>query len=134
MVDVLTPEQRRRAMRAVRARNTTPELVVRSFLHSQGFRYRIHRSDLPGTPDIVFPTRRKVVNIHGCFWHGHECRKGTLPKTRSDFWSAKIARNKERDAAAEVGLEKLGWKVLIIWECELVDLNRVGRRLKKFLG
>jgi DNA mismatch endonuclease, patch repair protein len=134
MVDILTPEQRRNAMRSVRSRNTTPELLIRKFLHRSGLRYRIHRGDLPGTPDITFLALRKIINVNGCFWHGHSCSKGRLPKTRSTFWAAKIKRNKERDANVEISLAALGWKVLVVWECELKDFRKVESRLRKFLG
>jgi DNA mismatch endonuclease, patch repair protein len=134
MTDTLTPEQRSRAMRAVRAQDTAPELRIRRHLHRRGFRYRVHRSDLPGTPDIVFVSLRKVINIHGCFWHGHSCKKGALPKTRASFWSAKIRRNRERDAASLESLSGKGWQALVIWECELRDFGKVEARLKKFLN
>jgi DNA mismatch endonuclease (patch repair protein) len=121
-------------MQAVRNKDTGPEMIVRRLLFRLGYRYRIHCKGLPGTPDIAFPTRRKAVFIHGCYWHGHGCKKGQLPKTDTSFWSNKIRANRDRDARKEAELEDLGWKVLTIWQCDLSDLDRVETRLKAFLG
>ncbi|ACL58821.1 very short patch repair endonuclease [Methylobacterium nodulans] len=135
MVDRLTPEARSRLMAAVKGKNTTPELKVRKLAHSLGFRFRLHRRDLPGMPDLVFPTRRKVVFVHGCFWHRHPgCRKASTPGTHSDFWEAKFSRNVERDARNERLLRDAGWDVLVIWECETRDGAAVAERLTAFLG
>lgn len=107
-------------MRAVRSRDTKPELRVRSVLHRAGYRFRVHRRDLPGSPDIVLPKYRTVIFVHGCFWHGHEgCRRATLPSTRAGFWREKIERNIARDAAAEAALHHLGYRTVTLWECEL---------------
>jgi DNA mismatch endonuclease (patch repair protein) len=104
-------------------------------LHAEGYRYRLHRRDLPGCPDLVFSGRRKVIFVHGCFWHGHECARGKrVPKTNTAYWTAKISRNCARDAAARQKLRELGWKVSVVWECELKDAGRVFRRLSLFLG
>ena len=127
-------EQRSRTMRAVKDRNTKPELAVRRLLHRMGYRYRLHRKDLPGKPDIVFGPRRKVVFIHGCFWHGHSCKRGSrLPKTNAEYWKVKIARNVARHSAQLDGLAADGWSELTLWECELSDEDAVIRRLSAFL-
>lgn len=121
-------------MRANKAKDTTPELAVRRLLHSMGYRFRLHRSDLPGSPDIVFPGRRKIVQVHGCFWHQHPgCRHATLPMTRRDYWLPKLARNTERDAQAKTDLRDLGWSVATVWQCELKDLGALSSRLRDFL-
>jgi DNA mismatch endonuclease, patch repair protein len=115
-------------MARVRSRNTRPELIVRSYLHRQGLRFRIHRVGLPGSPDIVLPGRRTVVFVHGCFWHRHEsCSRATIPKTRRGFWFEKFGRNVARDAAATAALRKLGWHVEIIWECQIKDERHMRR-------
>ncbi|ACL61787.1 very short patch repair endonuclease [Methylobacterium nodulans] len=135
MVDRLTPEARSRLMAAVKGKNTTPELKVRKLAHSLGFRFRLHRRDLPGMPDLVFPTRRKVVFVHGCFWHRHPgCRKASTPSSHGDFWQAKFSRNVDRDARNERQLRDAGWDVLVIWECETRDAAAVAERLTAFLG
>jgi DNA mismatch endonuclease (patch repair protein) len=126
---------RSRTMRAVRARDTAPEMAVRRMAHGLGYRFRLHRADLPGRPDLVFPGRRKAIFVHGCFWHGHECPRGArAPKTNEEYWRGKIARNVARDAASLLALDALGWSVLVIWECELRDADAASRRLRAFLG
>lgn len=117
-VDPLTSEQRRRTMKAVRGRDTKPELIVRRALHASGLRYRLHGA-LPGKPDLVFPGRRAVIFIHGCFWHGHDCPMFKIPATREAFWREKIGRNQARDAKTEADLLALGWRVMTVWECAL---------------
>ena len=127
-------EQRSRTMRAVKDRDTKPEMVVRRLLHSMGYRYCLHRKDLPGKPDIVFGPRRKVIFVHGCFWHGHSCKRGSrLPKTNAEYWQEKIARNVERHSDQLDGLTAAGWTGLTLWECELVDHEVVRQRLNRFL-
>lgn len=121
-------------MQAVKTSDTGPEIVVRKLLHSMGFRFRLHRRELPGKPDIVFPSRRKVVFVHGCFWHGHECGKGKLPKSRLDYWGPKIAANKQRDARDEAELAARGWQSMTVWQCELGDLERLSVSLRAFLA
>ncbi len=121
-------------MQSVGTRDTGPEMVVRRMLHGLGYRYRLHLRDLPGSPDIVFPGRRKILFIHGCYWHGHECRKGRLPKSRLDYWGPKIAANRARDTRNEAALSKLGWKVLVIWQCETANLDVLVHRAIRFLG
>ncbi len=125
----------RKVMRANRGKDTKPEMVVRRLAHAMGYRCRLHRRDLPGRPDMVFPSRKKVVFVHGCFWHRHEnCSRSTLPVTRRPYWSAKFARNVERDAANVAALEAAGWSVAVIWECEAMrDPSRTAEQLKAFL-
>jgi len=122
-------------MRAVKGKDTAPEMAVRRLAHRMGYRYSLHRCDLPGKPDMTFPARRKVIFVHGCFWHGHDCpRGGRLPKENAEYWRAKIGRNRSRDAASVSKLKVDGWKVLIIWECQLRSEARVASRLRRFLG
>lgn len=130
-----TPEQRSRIMRAVKGTDTAPEIDVRRLAHRMGYRYRLHRSDLPGKPDLVFPKFHKVVFVHGCFWHGHDCARGArVPVQNREYWTRKIARNRERDKAAEASLRASGWRIAILWECELKDKEGAARRLRRFLG
>jgi DNA mismatch endonuclease, patch repair protein len=126
------------AMSRVPSKDTTPELVVRKLAHALGYRFRLHRKDLPGTPDLVFPSRRKVVFVHGCFWHGHtdpSCRLSRTPKSRMGFWQAKLERNRARDARNETALREAGWDVLTVWECELAvrDRDALASRLSSWL-
>ena len=107
---------------------------MRRLLHSMGYRFRLHRKDLPGTPDIIFPSRKKIIFVHGCFWHGHNCKKGQLPKTRIEYWKDKIARNSERDCRNIDQLRVLGWDVNVVWQCELTDKDELARRLALFLA
>lgn len=119
-MDVLNPEQRSRNMAAIKSRNTKPEIRVRRLLHSLGLRFRLHRGDLPGRPDIVLPRHHTVVLVHGCFWHQHEhCKTGRIPSSRQDYWRAKLERNVERDKQNFIRLRALGWRVVVVWECEL---------------
>jgi len=121
-------------MARIRHKDTKPEMKVRRLAHRLGFRFRLHRPDLPGKPDLVFPSRRAAILVHGCFWHQHEgCRKATIPRTRQDFWEAKLGRNVERDRATEAALRKLGWRVLVVWECETSDEEALSKRLTGFL-
>jgi DNA mismatch endonuclease (patch repair protein) len=121
-------------MQSVKTKNTGPELVVRQIAHSLGYRYRLHRNDLPGKPDIVCSSRRRVIFVHGCFWHGHRCRKGRPPKSRGDYWLPKIERNRMRDAAVVAALRLLGWKTMTIWQCQTKEAERVKKMLVGFLG
>lgn len=122
-------------MSKVRSRDTKPELLVRRLVHRLGYRYRLHGRGLPGTPDLVFSSRRKVVFVHGCFWHRHDCRLGDrLPKSRQEFWKEKLDGNRRRDVAAHQSLRDLGWESHVVWECEVRDLNLVAYRLQDFLG
>ncbi|WP_421995865.1 very short patch repair endonuclease [Reyranella sp.] len=133
MVDTRTTEQRRRIMQSVQTRNTGPELAVRRLLHAEGYRFRLHRRDLPGSPDIVFPGRRAVIFVNGCFWHGHSCKKGRLPKSRNEYWDDKIAGNRARDRRKRTELTRLGWRVHDVWQCQIKDPVALARRLRKFL-
>ncbi|MEB2239557.1 very short patch repair endonuclease [Xanthomonas campestris] len=128
-------EQRSRTMRAVRSQDTKPELIVRRLVHSLGFRFRLHRKDLPGKPDLVFPSRQKIILVHGCFWHGHHCARGSrVPKTNSEYWLAKIARNRSRDQRVRQELGDAGWKTFTVWECELSRKEVLGPSLFEFLN
>jgi len=134
MVDTLSTEERSRLMSRIRGKDTKPERVVRKLLHSMGYRFRLHRKDLPGTPDIVLPKHQKVIFVHGCFWHQHpNCTRASIPKTRTDFWAAKLSKNATRDMEAIAELEGLGWFVMIVWECELRDLEKLTLALHNFL-
>jgi DNA mismatch endonuclease (patch repair protein) len=120
-------------MKAVRRKDTAPELFVRRMLHAAGYRYRLHRKELPGCPDIVFVSKKRAIFVHGCFWHGHDCRAGRPPQSRQEYWVPKIARNRERDVAAVNSLISSGWKIHVVWECELADGADVMNRLKQFI-
>ncbi len=130
-----TPELRSRTMRAVRSRDTAPELAVRRLLRGLGLTgYRLHRNELPGKPDVVFVGRKKAIFIHGCFWHGHDCPRGRrAPATNADYWRNKIERNRQRDSQHLSELASMGWDVLTVWECELRDLNKLTASLRAFL-
>ena len=119
MPDVLSVDQRRYNMSRIRGRNTKPEMILRRGLHSRGMRFRLHRADLPGRPDLVFPKYRAVLFVHGCFWHGHGCQMFKWPQTREDFWREKIQKNQERDSCNVFALREQGWRVLTVWECAL---------------
>ncbi|MFC4257411.1 very short patch repair endonuclease [Marinobacter lacisalsi] len=134
-MDSLTPVERSERMSRVRHKNTKPEMVVRRLVHGMGYRFRLHAKDLPGSPDLVFRSRRSVIFVHGCFWHRHSgCRLARLPKSRTTFWSQKLEENQQRDRRNQEELRELGWSVLVVWECELRDLEGVGRKLKGFLN
>ena len=120
-------------MASVRSKNTGPEMKVRKLLHAHGYRYRIHRRDLPGTPDLAFPGRRKAIFVNGCFWHGHGCRWGKLPKSKLDYWGPKIEANRRRDARKLAELEDYGWRALVLWQCELREPEGALNRLIGFL-
>ncbi len=133
-MDTISQQQRRVIMQAVRGKDTRPEWTVRRLLHRLGYRYRLHSDKLPGRPDLVFPGRRKVVFVHGCFWHGHECRRGArMPATNRDYWSKKLDRNKARDLIQQTELIAAGWSVMVVWECEIRDLPALTSRLREFL-
>jgi DNA mismatch endonuclease, patch repair protein len=128
MADVHTPEQRSFNMSRIRGRDTKPELALRRGLHALGFRYCLHRRDLPGSPDLAFPARRKVVFVHGCFWHGHNCPMGRLPSSRVGFWHTKIETNKHRDRRATDALAAAGWQVIVVWECAIRGPGRLAKQ------
>jgi len=134
-MDIVSPEKRSRMMAGIRGKNTKPEMVVRKLVHGMGFRFRIHRTDLPGSPDLVFPRLRRVIFVHGCFWHRHPgCRLAYTPKSNTQFWLDKLAANTWRDALAVKALDALGWEVLIVWECEVSNLIALTQRLNSFLA
>lgn len=135
MTDVFTPEKRSAVMRRVKGRDTSPELKVRKALTALGARYRLNRKDLPGTPDIVMAGRRLAIFVHGCFWHGHDCARGSrVPKANRECWTAKVARNVARDARTAAELTAAGWRVETIWECDLKDMAALTARLERMLA
>jgi DNA mismatch endonuclease, patch repair protein len=134
MTDVFTPQQRSAVMRRVKGKDTAPEMKVRRMLWAMGARYRLHRKDLPGAPDIVLPGRKLAIFVHGCFWHGHDCARGArTPKANRGYWEAKIGRNRARDASNLGALEAQRWRVLTLWECTLRDEERLAETLAKAL-
>jgi DNA mismatch endonuclease (patch repair protein) len=132
-MDNISRKQRSDQMRMIRSKNTKPEKFVRSLVHSLGYRFRLHKSELPGRPDMVFASRKKVIFVHGCFWHGHRCRLGRIPKSRLNYWVRKIDGNNERDIRNILRLRALGWKCLTVWQCELGRKDRIVRKLTRFL-
>lgn len=132
MADTRTPEQRRRIMQSVKTADTGPELYVRRLLHGLGYRYRLHGRDLPGRPDIVMAGRGKVIFVHGCFWHNHQCAKGRAPNSKLEYWQPKLDRNRERDLAVCGLLETMGWEVLVVWQCEIGDPVALTSKLTDF--
>lgn len=116
-------------MAGIKGKNTVPELIVRSLAHSLGLRFRLHGKNLPGRPDLVFAKHRAVILVHGCFWHRHNCGLAAIPKTRPEFWAAKFEANTSRDARNKIELERLGWRVVEVWECEVGDLIKLRERL-----
>jgi DNA mismatch endonuclease (patch repair protein) len=134
-VDTISRRRRTENMRRIRSENTKPELAVRTLAHRLGYRFRLHRGDLPGRPDLVFPSRRKVIFVHGCFWHQHQgCVDGRMPKSNTDYWLPKLTNNKKRDSKSRSLLARLGWKCLVIWDCQTIDEKKLRRELKSFLG
>ena len=135
MTDVYPPDKRSEVMRRVKGRDTGPEMIVRQALTRLGARYRLHRKDLPGAPDVVLAGRRLAIFVHGCFWHGHDCARGArVPKANRDYWTAKVGRNRARDERNAAALAEEDWRVETIWECELRDAAALERRLKRVLG
>lgn len=134
LMDIVPPEKRSRMMAGIKGKNTKPELVVRKLVHGMGLRYRLHRKDLPGSPDIVFSRMKKVIFVHGCFWHRHlGCKFAYTPKSNTLFWEDKLEGNVRRDALTLKALDALGWQVLIVWECEVSDLFALTRKVTLFL-
>jgi len=136
MADTVTPKRRSEIMSNIRAKGMKPEMFVRRLVHSMGYRYRLHRKDLPGKPDLVFPSRRKVIFVHGCFWHQHAdpaCKISRRPQSNQDYWLPKLERNVARDAEHQARLTELGWDALVIWECETKDRDALGARIGEFL-
>lgn len=135
MTDVFTKEKRHEIMANIKGRDTKPEKIVRSMIHRMGFRFSLHRTDLPGKPDIVLPRHRKIILVNGCFWHGHKgCKKATIPQTNTEFWTTKIEKNRSRDRRVVRQLRRLGWVVLVIWQCEISKPDRLLTKLEKFLN
>ena len=135
MADVFSPEQRSRVMRQVKSQDTSTEMTIRRMVWRMGFRYRLHRKNLPGAPDLVFVGKRKIIFVHGCFWHGHDCARGDrIPKSNRDYWLTKIGKNRTRDRGYQTALQKAGWKVMIVWECELKNREAITEKLHFFLA
>ena len=137
MTDKLTPERRSANMASIRSRDTAPEMAVRKLAHALGYRFRLHRKDLPGKPDLVFPGRKAIIFVHGCFWHQHpdpQCKDGRRPKSRPGYWGPKLDGNLTRDARRQAELEAAGWKVLVVWECRTRDTDALAAALIDFLG
>lgn len=132
-LDPLTPDERSERMSRVRSNNTKPEMIVRQMIFHLGYRYRVHVKDLPGKPDLVFRKRKKVIFVHGCFWHLHDCNRYKLPATRTEYWLPKLIQNAERDKKNLDLLINNGWKVLVIWECELENERNLSSKITKFL-
>ncbi len=134
MVDQLSPDGRSALMGRIKGKDTQPEQIVRRLTYRLGYRFRLHRRDLPGCPDLVFSGRRKVIFVHGCFWHRHSgCSRTHNPKSNQIYWRPKLARNVQRDQAARKALKTVGWEVLIVWECETAHLEPLEKRLRQFL-
>ena len=136
MTDVVSPTRRSQIMASIRSKGTKPEIAVRRLLHSMGYRYRLHRTGLPGTPDLVFPARRKVILVHGCFWHQHSdpsCKITRQPKSNQEYWHEKLNRNVARDTDNQSRLRSLGWDVLVVWECEVKSGREFLRRIIHYL-
>ncbi|NYT68837.1 DNA mismatch endonuclease Vsr [Pusillimonas noertemannii] len=134
MTDTISVSERSRVMALIKSKNTGPEMLIRRLVHGAGYRYRLHGAKLPGKPDLVFSGRRKVIFVHGCFWHWHaHCVLSRMPKSNEDFWAAKLEGNRARDSANCRRLHEMGWDTMVIWECELRDLNAVLQRITRFL-
>ena len=136
LMDTLSPAARSVRMSKIRSKNSHPEMTVRRLVHKMGYRFRLHAVDLPGKPDIVFRSRRKVIFVHGCFWHRHpdpDCKLARLPKSKLDFWVPKLTANSERYRVAIEGLERMGWESLVVWECESRHIEQLENRLRAFL-
>jgi DNA mismatch endonuclease, patch repair protein len=135
MTDILTPTQRSQRMSLIRGKNTRLERRVRTLIHSMGFRYRLHRYDLPGKPDLVFARQKKVIFVHGCFFHRHKgCSLARLPKSRTEYWIPKLEGNAKRDARNAAVLKSLGWQIMLVWECQIKNEHVLGLRVQKFLS
>lgn len=133
-MDIYSPTERSERMSKIKAKNTKPEIIVRRLVHAMGYRYRLHLRTLPGKPDLVFAKKKKVIFVHGCFWHSHDgCKKARMPKSNIDYWSSKIANNKNRDKTNESLLEKIGYKVFVVWECQIKNEDNMKKVLNEFL-
>jgi len=135
MVDIFTTDKRSEIMSRIKNRDTAPEIKVRSIIHRMGYRFRLHRKDLPGNPDIVFPKHKKIIFVNGCFWHGHKnCIRSKRPSSNKNFWDQKIDKNITRDKNIRKALNKSGWKVLVIWQCEINDINKLEVKIANFMA
>lgn len=135
MADRITAVQRSENMRRIKAAHTKPEMLVRRMVHAMGYRYRLHRKDLPGKPDLIFGPKRKAIFVHGCFWHQHSgCKAGRLPNSNAGYWHEKLRRNVERDAKVQADLKERGWDILTLWDCEINDGEALRNRLAQFLA
>lgn len=138
MPDTLSKSRRSRNMAAIRSTGMKPEMMVRSLVHGMGYRYRLHAKDLPGKPDLLFRSRKKIIFVHGCFWHQHQkasCKDGRAPKSNLGYWAGKLARNVERDACSVDALKAMDWRVLVLWECDILkDGAALEKRIRRFLG
>lgn len=133
MVFNMTPEERSALMARIRSKDTKPEMTVRKLIFSMGYRYRLHQKNLPGKPDLVFPSKKKVILVHGCFWHAHTCKRGFRPKTNIEFWCKKLDANRLRDEKTLAQLNGMGWRCLTIWECQIGDLEQLATQISQFL-
>lgn len=133
-MDKFSARKRSEIMSRIRGKNTKPEITVRKLIYSLGYRYRLHVNKLPGCPDLVFHGRKKAIFVHGCFWHCHGCKKGQPPKSKLDYWLPKLEENKLRDARNIRELEMLGWQIMIIWQCEIKDIENLKQRIVSFLN
>ena len=134
VTDTLSPKERSERMSRIQNKDTNPEIIVRRLVHGMGFRYRLHRKDLPGQPDLTLPRWRAVIFVHGCFWHRHEnCKLARLPKSKLNFWEAKLEKNRQRDKNNQDKLSQMGWRVLVIWECQLKEPRQVAKTIREFL-
>ena len=132
-MDRLTAAQRSENMRRIKSKDSTPELLVRRLVHGLGYRYRLHRHELPGRPDLVFARSMKIIFVHGCFWHAHGCKVAHKPRSRQSYWTPKLRRNAERDKDHQQRLRALGWRVLVLWECEVFKASALAKRVQRFL-
>ena len=133
-MDNVSRRERSKQMALIRSKNTKPEMFVRRLVHALGYRYRLHGSDLPGKPDLVFRAKQKVIFVHGCFWHGHKCRLGRMPKSKLEYWTPKISNNRQRDLLNLRMLQRMRWKVLSLWECELRERDGLTKKIHAFLA
>ena len=136
-MDIYSKQKRSQIMSKISGKNTKPEIIIRKIAHNLGYRFRLHKKDLPGTPDLAFPKYKKVIFVNGCFWHGHsKCSRSKLPTTRKKFWKEKIAGNKKRDKASKIKLKNLGWDYLVIWQCEIQKSNYdlIANKIQNFLS
>lgn len=133
MTDMFTPKRRSEIMANIRSADTIPEVELRRLVHALGYRFRLHRSDLPGKPDVVLPRHQAAIMMHGCFWHGHKCKDGRRPGSNTEYWNKKLDRNLQRDKRNLGALRRLGWRCLIVWECQLKNKDRLGERITRFL-